>query len=586
MKRYLSFLFLSIFFYFLVLPAFAQVTFKTIVPQFPIPANESFQVQYTVENANEISDFSVPPFPSFRVVAGPKIYSGNKSSTHKNLVVTLAGIKEGLFKIPGATCQVNGKLLKSNDVFVKIISPGEAGESSYFLKAGEDPYKKIQENLFLKLFIDKQTCFIGEPLVATFKLYSRLESKSNIIKNPGFYGFSVYDMINVNDNAQSEEKWNGHMFDVHILRKVQLYPLEAGEFTIDAMELSNLVEFSKNHETKKREQEVSENMYGNESGDKKDNAEVYKMNIKSHPLVISVKPLPLKNQADSFAGAVGDFAIKAFVEKDSLSKNEEGSLTIGINGSGNFQRVSAPIINWPAAMEVFEPSIKDTFNKQVVPIAGERNFKYFFVSDKPGNYSIPPVSFSFFDLRTRTYKKVSTKPIAITISSKTKNDKPVKVAGPPKRSGSSPGWLLIASGFFVLGTTIFLWARNKRIKTRSELQKKVNEPIRPVLPLQDLLIPARLTLKSPGKIFYEELDRCIWNYLYDRLQVYNTQLIRRDLANILVSKGMSNDPANKLIEIIHQCETGIYTNVELNLSKSGLLESTQQILEVIERSIG
>ncbi|HMG66250.1 MAG TPA: BatD family protein, partial [Chitinophagaceae bacterium] len=388
MKRYLSFLFLSIFFYFLVLPAFAQVTFKTIVPQFPIPANESFQVQYTVENANEISDFSVPPFPSFRVVAGPKIYSGNKSSTHKNLVVTLAGIKEGLFKIPGATCQVNGKLLKSNDVFVKIISPGEAGESSYFLKAGEDPYKKIQENLFLKLFIDKQTCFIGEPLVATFKLYSRLESKSNIIKNPGFYGFSVYDMINVNDNAQSEEKWNGHMFDVHILRKVQLYPLEAGEFTIDAMELSNLVEFSKNHETKKREQEVSENMYGNESGDKKDNAEVYKMNIKSHPLVISVKPLPLKNQADSFAGAVGDFAIKAFVEKDSLSKNEEGSLTIGINGSGNFQRVSAPIINWPAAMEVFEPSIKDTFNKQVVPIAGERNFKYFFVSDKPGNYSI------------------------------------------------------------------------------------------------------------------------------------------------------------------------------------------------------
>jgi len=100
------------------------------------------------------------------------------------------------------------------------------------------------------------------------------------------------------------------------------------------------------------------------------------------------------------------------------------------------------------------------------------------------------------------------------------------------------------------------------------------------------LIPARLTLKSPGKIFYEELDRCIWNYLYDRLQVYNTQLIRRDLANILVSKGMSNDPANKLIEIIHQCETGIYTNVELNLSKSGLLESTQQILEVIERSIG
>ena len=51
-------------------------------------------------------------------------------------------------------------------------------------------------------------------------------------------------MVNVNDQAQTEEKLNGHWFDVHTILKVQLYPLQSGIFTIDPMELANEVEFS------------------------------------------------------------------------------------------------------------------------------------------------------------------------------------------------------------------------------------------------------------------------------------------------------------------------------------------------------
>ena len=167
-----------------------------------------------------------------------------------------------ILKIPGASCLADGKFEKSNEVTVRVISPKEMDETSYFLKQGEDPFQKIRENLFLKLTVDKSTCFVGEPLVATFKLYSRLQSRSNIIKNPGFYGFSVYDMVNVNDQAQTEEKLNGHWFDVHTILKVQLYPLQTGIFTIDPMELTNEVEFSRSVVNKKTEQEVTENMYG------------------------------------------------------------------------------------------------------------------------------------------------------------------------------------------------------------------------------------------------------------------------------------------------------------------------------------
>ena len=106
--------------------------------------------------------------------------------------------------------------------------------------------------------IDKKTCYAGEPVVATFKLYSRLQSKSDIIKNPGFYGFSVHDMINLDDKMVNTEEFNGKEFDVHTIRQVQLYPLQAGIYTIDAMEVKNKVEFSRSVVNKKAEQEIIE----------------------------------------------------------------------------------------------------------------------------------------------------------------------------------------------------------------------------------------------------------------------------------------------------------------------------------------
>lgn len=589
MTRYLILPFLLVSFCSSFLATVAQVSFRTIVPRHPVTRGESFQVQYILENAEKISDFSPPQFPGFRVVAGPNTYSGekttedNKTIHYKNIVFTLAAEKEGTFNIYGASCLANGRVLKSDDVIVRVIAADEPGESSYFLKPGQDPLKKIRENLFLKLSVDKQTCFIGEPLVATFKLYSRLQSKSNIVKNPGFYGFSVYDMIEVEDKVQSEEKLNGRWFDVHTVRKLQLYPLQAGIFTIDPMELANKVEFSRSEVHKKTEQQVTENMYGTKNDEHSANTEEYETSIKSNPVVINVKPLPHKNSVDTFAGAVGKFSISAFVEKDSLLKNEEGSLTVDILGAGNFPRVNAPVIQWPKAIEVFDPSVKDTFDRQQVPLSGQREFKYIFVSDKPGFYLIPPISFSFFDIKGNSYKTVSSKPITIFISAKCRRDKlpPASPTSVLKSNGNSRVWL-IPAGFLILIAAIVLWLASKRKNARKQQQKKLAETANHFVSLEKILAPARIALNEKDKIFYEELDRSIWNYFTHRLPQSNSGMIKRELSNILISKGVEPDLANKLVEIIHYCETCIYTNAAMDFNKTELLENTNKILSAID----
>ena len=565
------------------LSAFAQVGFKTSVPRRPIIIGESFQVQYIIENATDVAGFAPPSFAGFRVVSGPNVYEAEKSAARRNLVFTLAAIKEGKFKVRGATCLLNGKLTRSNDVLVRVVPRSLSDESCYFLGPGEDPWQKIRENIFLKLVVDKTSCFIGEPLVATFKLYSRLQSKSDVVKNPGFYGFGVYDIINVADKVKSEEQRGGHWFDVHTIRKVQLYPLQAGIFTIDAMELSNKIEFSRSVVYKTTEQEISENMYNRPSPQPNSNAYVYEMSLKSDPVTIRVKPLPAKNATDTFAGAVGNFSINAFVEKDTILRNEQDALIIDISGAGNFQKISSPILNWPQHVENFEPFEDDTLDKRRVPLTGQKRFKYVFLSNTSGRYIIPSVSFSFFNLNTKKYKTVSTKPLTIFVATESKPQNTSTVQSAVVNTNRKMAlWVVIISMLF-LTVAAFLWIGRARWKRKTNLKQVANssEPLL-VISIEELFRPAEIALDNNDRAFFKNLNTAAWSYFGQRFQFSGSQLNKFDLANSLASKGIVSGKVNELINLIHQSEIGMYTDADVDLDRRRLFESVKGIILEIE----
>jgi hypothetical protein len=97
----------------------AQISFKTKVSQQPIVVGESFQVQYTISNAEKISGFDVSSsFKSFRFVSGPDIYNGketgmNRMKQIKNYVFTLEAIRPGHFTIHGTWATIDGKTTRS-----------------------------------------------------------------------------------------------------------------------------------------------------------------------------------------------------------------------------------------------------------------------------------------------------------------------------------------------------------------------------------------------------------------------------------------------------------------------------------------
>src|SRR5260221_14518802 len=109
----------------------AQVIFRTIAPQQPIVAGESFEVQYIIEGEESIESFTAPAFTGFHFVTGPHIYNGslidlNVARPLINTVYTLASVKPGRYTIRGAKVLINGSEINSNDVFVEVISKEDA----------------------------------------------------------------------------------------------------------------------------------------------------------------------------------------------------------------------------------------------------------------------------------------------------------------------------------------------------------------------------------------------------------------------------------------------------------------------------
>lgn len=262
-----------------------QVKFTTVISSKEIGRGDYVQVEFVVENAKQIDQLSPPAFPDFHIIevpmqsSGMTVVNGNMSQ-YKGVSFILQPIKTGKFTIPGATAEIDGKAMRSNVVSVEVTANSignSAGinpmlmpsmprepmpdDKDYVLKPGENIIEKTKKNLFIKVQVDKNTCYVGEPIVATYKLYSRLRSESKVAKYPSLNGFSVYDMVDPNNDAASVETVNGKPFSVHVIRKAQLIPLQAGPVELSQVEVENTVHYIKSDKSH-RSNSVLQNLLG------------------------------------------------------------------------------------------------------------------------------------------------------------------------------------------------------------------------------------------------------------------------------------------------------------------------------------
>ena len=554
----------------------AQVKFYTRVDQEVVGRNQPVQLQYVVENAKTVDQFKAPPFTDFVLIQGPiessgvSVINGDKTE-FKSLVYLLQPKTTGKISIKGATAIVDGREMRSNNIVIEVSNRSSTAPSGsrgfnfnllredfdanreFYLRPGENIIDKIKKNLFVKVEVNKTSCFVNEPIVATYKLYSRLRSESRVVKRPSYNGFSVYDMVEPDGSVTTTETLDGKEFNVHLIRQSQLFPLQAGTYTLDPVEVENSVRFIKSGD--------DEANPFDEIFDQGGQIVEQTINLSSKPVTITVNALPTEKQPADFDGAVGKFAISTSLSKDTIHAGEMANLTVRVKGKGNLPVINAPDIQWPQGIEGFDPQTSENIHAQTVPLSGEKIFRFPVSANKAGLLVIPAIHFSYFDPNSKSYKSDTTETIPLQVLAALPGRKSVLKAVRTIKPGAGMPEILLLSivGLVILLMTVGSFVLYKKAEKRKAAAKKaILEQQQQSMAKPHPLMRAGELLEAGDQLgFLKEMENAIWRKAAEALSIPLVLLNQPKVITELNIRG-ANDTAIMFRELVNCCEGSLY----------------------------
>ena len=601
----------------------AQIKFSASLTPTEIGKDEYTQLKLMVENANEVQQIVPPNLRDFNIISGPNQENGMTmiNGVVKKYIALSFILKPkatGSFTIMPAKAKADAGDYTSNPVKLKVTTQATGNNAAnnfnapfggidpfaepaprsayndFILRKGENPADKIKRNMFVRLEVDKKSAYVGEPVVATYKLFTRLKSESNMVKNPSFNGFSVLDMQQPNDVSYHTEKFEGREYNVYTIRKVQLYPLLTGELDLGIAEIENNVQFIK-AEYLNQQGGLFEDFVN--AGIPPEGVDIQKVTLQSKPLSILVKPLPDAAKPATFKGAVGNFNIEARVEKNNFSTDDDGKIAIIVAGEGNLQMINAPEIAWPQGIEGFESKATDDLFKGTVPVSGRKIFEFPFTVSQPGNYILPAVEFSYFNIKEAKYQTLTTKPIEITVTKGSGKPKTV-LAQPTTKSNNNLLTKFFSNRLRVVSLVAMLiiiglivWLKRdtkneKQLAADTKLAEEIaanEKPVEEILTAQqNPLVLAEESLRhNDAALFYSQLNTELKNYLSKILVMPAEDLNRKNIAEQLDVKGISNETSVELQKLLDEIEWQLYTPFADNEKMQEIYERTNDLIQLI-----
>ncbi|MEO5889983.1 MAG: BatD family protein [Ferruginibacter sp.] len=603
----------------------AQASFTAKISPGSIGKNETAELRLMIDNARKVDEIIPPSLKDFIVISGPNQESGMESNngvTRQYIGITylLKPRSTGKFMIAGAMAKADGKVLKGNAVTLEVTKNSTGAQNSpatgfgrlppfaepaiqssfndFIIKKGEKVAEKINKNIFIKVDVSKVSCYVGEPVIVTYKLYTRLKSESGITKNPSFNGFSVIDLLPPGNTYYSIEKLNGREYNVYTLRKSQLYPLQPGPVELESAEVENNIHFIK-EEYINRQRNGIDDMFRDfmQTAIPPDGIQDEKVTLQSKPALITVKALPEKDKLPLFKGAVGNFTIEDALEKNTFTTDDAGKLRIAVSGAGNMSMVISPDISWPAGIEAYEPRAKEQLDKLAVPVSGTKVFEYPFTVAKPGNYNIPAVAFNFFDVKEGIYKTVSTKPLLLVVTKGTGKTPPV-ITGSVVKSGKEEffetlftnRWLIVVPIAILMLTGLFVWIQNENKKqSRVEARKKKEEEIAVeasdniagLIRVNPLLLTEEKLAHQDTRGFYETLNHELRKFLADKFQISLATINKKKIAEEADKKGIAVHTTLQIQQLLDDIEWELYTPFAAGDRMQEIYDSADSVVHVL-----
>lgn len=556
--------------------AYAQSQFTVDAPSV-VAVDEIFRVVYTATGEDKVSDFAPPAsFEGFEVLAGPiqstmsstNIVNGNVQHTRsQSYTYTLRPKATGKFTLPPASVNIGKKQYTSKTMQIEVVQASETGSastgtSSSRVNAGED--------LKLVLTLDKNDVVTGEPVIATLKLYVKQSDIGGFenIRFPNFNGFWSQEIEAPQNIVFQRENYRGEVYNSALLRKYMLLPQQTGTIEIEPAELVCLVRVRSNTPSSS----IFDDFF--------DSYQTVRKRLSTETLKVNVSPLPSGAPA-SFNGGVGRFSMDVDAGRGEINAHEASSVKVTVSGSGNLNLISAPKLTFPSDFEVYDTKKTDNITSGTSGASGSITYEFPFIPRAPGEFTLPPVEISFYDIASRRYRTLTSAPIKIKVNEAERRDAAVIQQGTAKQSVRSlgedirfivtspaglhsKGLFMVASPWFyasaalilILSAVTWIFLR-RRISLMGDTLGTRNRKAMKV---------ARTRLKKAQEFlrqnlyasFYEELHKALEGYVSDKLMLPVSDLNKDRIAEELAARKKDGQVTEDLFAILDACEYARY----------------------------
>ena len=568
-----------------------EVVFRAQAPS-QVIVGRPFQLTYSVNQRSR--DLRAPEFTDFDYLAGPytstssstSFVNGHRTSTfEQTYTYTLMAQKAGTFTIAPATIKVDGESVQSNGVRITVLpedeQPAQSNQQSAVSSQSNQNSQSSQsvnsENIYVRTIASKTRVHEQEALLVTYKLYFAnvdVAQLTNNTKLPEFTGFLKQDLEQGEIQTQLEH-YNGRNYQTAVLYRTILYPQHSGDITIDPAKFEAVLRV----QTQQRVRSIFDDFFGSYTN-------VTKM-LTAPGVTIHVAALPGGKPA-GFSGGVGKFTMTPSISQTEVQTNDAVTIKIDISGAGNMKLIKTPAIDWPEGFEPYDPKVTNNFNTTTAGVSGTKSIEYLAIPRSPGDYTIPAVTFSYFDIEDKAYRTLSTPEYTVhvkrgangangengengegqVVSYTHKEDikqlgtdiryidvKPLQKSTEYRIQNTDLIWLWYVVPLVI--ALILLVVLRKQIKENADITRVKYKRANKVA--QKRLKAAEKALKANDKnAFYAAIEQAAWTYLSDRLSIPTADLNKENIAALLAQKGVSEALIKDVKDVLSTAEFARY----------------------------
>ena len=560
------------------------VSFEVNAPRV-VAVGEPFGVEFSL-NAKP-KDFVAPSFEGFDVLAGPststsssvQFINGKMSqSVNNTFSFVVAASSEGEFTIGEASVKADGKTYKTQAVTVKVIKEvggnGSAGEQNK--KKPESAAARLAEDdVLIVATVDRTNVYKGQPVLVTYKLYTRVAMNAEGQKMPSFAGFWT-QRLNIDSNRWLREEYKGKLYDACPIAEYLLFPQQSGVVKIEPMEMSVVARL-----------QVKNPRRGHDPfADFFDVPQIQEVRrvVRSDELTLNVKALP-EGAPASFSGAVGEFEMQVTPPADEIEANSAVTYVVKISGTGNLSMIQAPQIALPTTFEQYSVKSSESIQTTARGVSGYRQFEYPMIARAEGDFFIPALEFTYFNPRLAKYVTLTAEEYAIHVapdaSAQSGMPNAALVSGIDKEDIKFLGrdirfiklsegefeqrgkvfmfgglWWAVVAGMIALFGAVVAWLSSylKQMRNQATLKgKRANK-----VALARFRAAEKYMKEQNTRGFYEEMLRGLWGYLGDKLNIPASDLTKENVRETLTRKGASVEDVERYVGLITDCEYAQY----------------------------